>query len=346
MRPPLAGPRLAHRPPRLLLLTLEETPPRLLGLLPAVSKEATGRRLPAVRPHHGPDRSRGPAARREARRVTGARSARAVAGAAAIRVVQTLPMGSDFSVMAVYAAWEESPNDRALRARQALACRIIASAGDARLVIFPAGYLWASSARGVDAIALPLVDAAERRGVAVVVGVDVRGSGNTKPRGKGDMRVTELDNWCVAWTPTPANGSSTCTTKWKQRSSTSWNGYSVVRPIKAQSLRVDDAMVEVLLCGEIFSYPIRHEILSRRDDLNLVIVLAHTAQGSRHGRGLGFFALNGLPALRSVHAAHPAWLWWELWLPPSVRPEVVPTYVSGGLVHAWTAQHAVPRSNV
>ncbi len=246
-------------------------------------------------------------------------------------------MDNALSVASVYAPKQPTPSPRALRARLSVARQIVAEAG-ARLVVFPAGFLWAESAKKVMAVAEPVLAAARQHDVAVVLGVDVQAQTGTKT---GDTKTmtppAALDNWCVAW---PAKDPERM--PWKQRSSTSWNGFSVVRPDARRALAVDGRVVEVLICGEIFSRPIRNALVARRHEVDLVAVPAHTAQGSRHGRGLQFLATNGLPALRSVHAAHPAWLRWELWLPDGSRPDVAATYVGDAFVHAWFTRRTVP----
>lgn len=216
-----------------------------------------------------------------------------------------------------------SPHARdaqALQRRAAIGRDAIALAADegAKLVVFPAGFLWARSRGTVLAAADTVLRGTKASHTAVAIGVDVRAGKHTP--GDGRDRRGILDNWCVAASPgrVPA--------VWCQRSSTWKNGFAV-SDVAPRVMTVAGFRVEVLICGEIFSRPIRVAVANRSADLALVAVPAHTAVGSRHARGLVWFASAGLPTARAVHAAHPQWLRQDLWLPSGERAHRQPRII-------------------
>jgi hypothetical protein len=228
--------------------------------------------------------------------------------------------------------------------RIALARELIESYGRHRiadLVVLPAGYLRARSEAEVLKVATPIIDAARKVKVAVILGVDsqdapaaVAREGRPRPdaarRPEGPttqlsrVRRGALPYFLVAWSP-----KSPKPIVWRQRSATHSDAREAPAGQVSQPrlLPVKTSRVAALACGEIFSAPIRRVVAEHVPDL--AVLAAHRASGARHWAAQRSLAGLGVPSLRSVHAkadARDVLTWRDDRLPwmsegfPRVRP--------------------------
>ena len=198
----------------------------------------------------------------------------------------------------------------AFRQPQANPARVDAARGlleaiapEASLLVLPGGYLRAkesaSEAEVLD-VAQPLVAAARRGGLALVLGVDACGEGWPGTRDvAGVVARAALPMWAVAW----ASGQRRAHV-WRQRSTTSKDAaHCVVAAVEApRTVNVGGRLVEVILGGEAFNDALRDAIVTRASSLTAAVLVAHVAAGARHWQVQRYFSTNhGLPVLRSVH---------------------------------------------
>lgn len=177
-------------------------------------------------------------------------------------------------------------------------------AGDASLLVLPAGYLrakqGASEAEVLD-VARPVVADARRAGLGLVLGVDSCGVGWAADRDvAGLVARGALPMWAVAWTPGQRRA-----LVWRQRSTSSTNATSCdpASSHRARTLTVQGRKVEVVLCGEGFNHDLRDGIVMRAWSLTAVVLVAHTAAGARHWQTQRYLSTElGLPTLRAVHS--------------------------------------------
>jgi hypothetical protein len=177
----------------------------------------------------------------------------------------------------------------------------------AHLILFPAGYLYASTLSEARELAERIVALARQRSIAVVLGVDISNTGELK-RGLSkagskdtDLLVTQglLPFFLFAWSPGMPSS-----VEWRQRSTTSENWALAPLPERGERriLKVNGQWVDVVACGEAFNRELRVGIGQNPEKTVAVVIAAHTAQGSRIWNATEYFASSvGLPTLLSVH---------------------------------------------
>lgn len=176
-------------------------------------------------------------------------------------------------------------------------------AGQPALLALPAGYLRVADGAdeaGALELARPLVAAARRAGIGLVVGVDACGGGWAARRDVASLvERGALPMWAVGWAP----GQRTAVA-WRQRSMVSADARRCAAETveAARTLTVHGCAVEVVISGEGFNERVRDAIAARAASLTAVVLVAHTAAGARHWQAQRHFATEvDLPALRSVH---------------------------------------------
>lgn len=187
--------------------------------------------------------------------------------------------------------------------RLALGLQVLkwASGTGVSFLLFPAGYLRASSVasdREVAGIAAPLVDAAQKYGVAITIGIDAcEPTSASKVGNLNQVQRGALPFFGLAFVP------GKHVEVWRQRSTTRENGNMIPQhlAIEVREISVKNRRLAVLLCGESFS-PVLRERLTSSNPPDLLAVPAHTAAGMRHHNAFAFFATHGIPMLRAVHA--------------------------------------------
>lgn len=194
-----------------------------------------------------------------------------------MRVVMTLVSDRTFRDKAV------NPN------RVRWAADVLEQAGrlKADLAVFPAGYLMARGDDSVAGTAEPILEVARGAGVAVVMGVDTakaRTLDGSKSDLEGLTRRGRLPCFGIGWSPAGAGAGP-----WRQRS---WSADNAREEGAGEErmLSVAGGRVEVLLCGELHSEPIRAAVRERRPDA--VVVLGHRRMKSQVG-----------PTMRKISAA-------------------------------------------
>jgi hypothetical protein len=161
------------------------------------------------------------------------------------------------------------------------------------LLVLPAGYLRSRSEGEVREVAAPIIDAARKTKIAVILGVDSQDAPATVEK----VRRSALPYFLVAWSPrTPRP------IVWRQRSTTSADAREApdATAREPRLLPIKRARVAAVACGEIFSASIRK--LVREHVPDLAVLAAHTASGARHWAAQRSLARLGVPSLRSVHA--------------------------------------------
>ncbi|HET9626407.1 MAG TPA: hypothetical protein VFP84_33830 [Kofleriaceae bacterium] len=198
---------------------------------------------------------------------------------------------------------DEDTSTAANTRREQMACAVLEHAHKegAQLLVFPAGFLRARNG-DVEASARTLLAKATDLGVAIIFGIDTDAKSISLDAKHEDHRIAEesLPYFIVA------KSKDDGPYYWRQRSSTSWNGYNIPAGLLApRSLQVDHLTVDVFACGEIFSRPLRDRLESWDD--RILVVPTHTAQGSRFFRAVEWAQGAGVRAiLRATHAWSPA----------------------------------------
>lgn len=186
------------------------------------------------------------------------------------------------------------------RARAQAAAAVLDWAAETKLdlVVFPAGYLRARTARPDDvaAEAAAIVDHAREHRIAIVVGVDACAPEFRAPDDTLAAR-SRLPHFAVAWSP-----ESNALHVWQQRSTTASDARAVSeeRAIEVRALPVRGRVVGVALSGEGFNPVVRERLAAAKPAL--AVMPAHVAGGLRHWQALGWLRDHGVPVVRAVHA--------------------------------------------
>jgi hypothetical protein len=174
------------------------------------------------------------------------------------------------------------------------ACAVIKQCDD-DLVVLPAGFLRAPSESEVKKIARPVIEAAQAKKVALLIGVD------TEPVRYPDVtRITreKLPGFLLGWSPEDRT-----VQMWRQRSMSSvdWKAVPLEQRNEVRELRVAGRIVAPIACGECFNPAIRESI--SRIKPALAVIAAHDAAGARHWAAQERLMWMHVPSIRSVHAA-------------------------------------------
>lgn len=177
-------------------------------------------------------------------------------------------------------------NDERIAAATAL---IAARPNRSELVVLPAGFLKARSAGEVREVAAPVLEAARRAKIAVILGVDASG--------RGTARKGSLPYFLIGWSPGQAKAEV-----WRQRSITSADAGDAPEESvgEARSLNVAGRNVAAIACGEVFSPRVREGVAKLKP--HVAVLAAHSARGARHWAGQRCLAELGVRSVRAVHA--------------------------------------------
>ena len=178
-----------------------------------------------------------------------------------------------------------------MAAYREVVCRL--SERDVNLFVSPAGYLFASCWDELQSITEELEAEAVRRGIAVIVGIDLSPRALTQEYSTG----ARLSAFAFSWSP--ESGRSI----WVQRSSSSENHYLATGESCSEErvLTVQGRRVAIVVCGEIFNDRIRNAVLQQHVDA--AVDFGHYSQGFRVWAGMKVLTRAGLPVcFCSVHA--------------------------------------------
>ncbi|MBT9142087.1 MAG: hypothetical protein DDT32_02092 [Syntrophomonadaceae bacterium] len=169
---------------------------------------------------------------------------------------------------------------------------------DADLIVLPAGFFTAGSARAREAIAQSLLSTAKQLGIAVIFGVDQEEKILSRDYNQAIQRG-ELPFYGYAWSP-----SENVIHCWRQRSMNSRDQWSAPERVctEMRLLGIGDEIVAVLMCGEIFNEHIRQALSNYQPRAKVVVDVAHVGSRFRVFQGMKVLARLDLPSVCSVHA--------------------------------------------
>ena len=176
-------------------------------------------------------------------------------------------------------------------------------------ITLPGGFFRVHSLGTKKTAANRIFSEAQKHGIAVAVGVDVvrkrqpekgRGGKLTAKDGKlheMTVRRQKISSFVVCWSRASRRK---C---WRQRSTTCKDQIWVPTRIclRSQEVSVNNLVVEVLSCGEIFNKRIRGAIINRKARVDTVVDLAHAGRGLRISPALRLFGRYGMSSFCSAH---------------------------------------------
>jgi hypothetical protein len=159
------------------------------------------------------------------------------------------------------------------------------------IICFPGGYLFGSSEKHLKELAKKISRLADENKIAIVTGVNLK----EKDEIKDDIEKTQSSSFAVCKVPNSEKYNI-----WYQRSVTSTDRIPALVCHENRNIKVSGKSVEVLICGEIFNSHIRDSFIKRK--LNVVVDIAHEADGFRVERTMGNISKNDIACFCSIHA--------------------------------------------